>query len=119
MLFTSELEDKLFWEKVAEFDRELLKITTKKGSDYNKTAAFPDYCPNGWRDSAVMLWKHSLRFQQLSGTPSEKAANETIDETLLDIANYARYTWAMRRLAEHQTTVKIRMRASEPVEASS
>ena len=25
--------------------------------------------------------------------------NETLDETLLDIANYARYTWAMRRLA--------------------
>lgn len=102
MLFTTEAEDRMFWQKVGEFDRKLAEITASKGQDYNKKASFCDYCPTGWRDSALMLWKHSLRFLQFWSTGQEEARHEPVDETLLDIANYARYTWAMRRLEEHR-----------------
>lgn len=102
MLFTTEAEDRRFWELVREFDRRLAELTEAKGADYNKVASMPDYCPGGWQDSAVMLWKHSLRFLQFRLHPKDLPKNETVNETLLDIANYARYTYAMRRLEEQQ-----------------
>lgn len=102
MLFTTEREDQEFWRFVREYDKKLEAITAKKGADYNKSASFPDYAPKGWTDSGCMLWKHALRFEQFRQHPESAPKNETIDETLLDIGNYARYTYAMRRLEELQ-----------------
>ena len=101
MLFTTTAEDAQFWAFVREFDERLKAITERKGADYNAVASFCDYCPGGAYDSGVMLWKHSLRYLQFQMNPRE-TKNETVEGTLLDIGNYARYTYAMRRLEEYR-----------------
>jgi hypothetical protein len=98
MLLTTKTQDDLFWELVKEFDARLAALTKKKGSDYNRLADFPDYCPNGWRDSALYVWRCALRILNLMQKPNT-ASNETFDETLLDLANFARFTWALRQMS--------------------
>lgn len=101
MLFTDKKQDEEFWRLADECLDEVKALAGQKSGDYNRMCDAPDYLPRGWPDGALHVWKCALRLLNLAMVPGRvHSKNEALEDTLLDIVNWARYSYALMKMEE-------------------
>ena len=79
--------------------RKAIRLKVKKQKDYNSGGVCRgDYALHGDQTFLDELWKKTLRLVSLDASGKfEEAGNETVDDTLLDVMNYAADWYGWRR----------------------
>jgi len=82
-------------EAFAEVTQEMCDLYKRKNADYGDSFAVI-YGRFGLKSTVIRLWDKLMRLETLCNKPA-RVADETVDDTLIDIAVYAVMTLAERR----------------------
>ena len=81
--------------EIKRITREMVDLYERKNADYGDSFAVL-YGRFGLQSTVIRLWDKLLRLERLSRSDA-MVSDETVDDTLIDIANYAVMTLAERR----------------------